>query len=309
MSNSLGIWQATRASAKKALKSDLGFPAHLPSRAAERRAEVTCSSPPVPNVRSGAAASTQGGHWASSTSELEEQLQGTGWPLPKAGELGGPQAGHVPTPCPQPRSASSGATHGWAAHAVCVAVPPSPLETVIAPKCNPLQLLAQPHAEPDLQNNSIFQDFNTSQARFSSQAPAWGKKGSKSRHEMHKPVRALGNAEWDLFKPASATQGLDLPAGLLKLGRTTHPCSSIKWLLVALHGASDNCHSDVVLWSSFVSEETLKARNYQCKASSPGASQQVQTEGISLKLWAAHKYNYPNSNLSPKRANPFSNRH
>lgn len=34
--------------------------------------------------------------------------------------------------------------------------------------------------------------------------------------------------EWDLFKPASATQGLGLPAGLLKLGRITYPCSSIK---------------------------------------------------------------------------------
>lgn len=34
--------------------------------------------------------------------------------------------------------------------------------------------------------------------------------------------------EWDLFKPASATQGLDLPAGLLKLGRITYPCSCIK---------------------------------------------------------------------------------
>jgi len=95
---------------------------------------------------------------------------------------------------------------------------------------------------------------------------------------------------------------------LLKLARTTSPCSSVKWLLVALHDASSIRHSNAMLWYSFVFGETFKAKDYQHTSSSPGASYQTQTAGISLKLWAAQEYNYTSSNFPPRRAYPFSNR-
>lgn len=71
---------------------------------------------------------------------------------------------------------------------------------------------------------------------------------------------------------------------LLKLGRITYPCSSVKGLLVAPHDASSIHHSNAVLWYSFASGEMLQAKDYQHTSSSPGASYQAQAEGISLKL-------------------------
>lgn len=55
-----------------------------------------------------------------------------------------------------------------------------------------------------------------SQAQLRSQAPAWEKQGSKRRHEVHKHVRAIGNAKGEPFKAASPTQELILPAREIK---------------------------------------------------------------------------------------------
>lgn len=154
---------------------------------------------------------------------------------------------------------------------------------------------------------------HVSQAQFRSQAPAWGEQVSKEETPDTRARESFwkcwgGSFQRSLCHPRTGPTS-QRNKRLLKLGRTTYPCSSVKWLLVAPHDTSSIRHSNAVLWHRFVFGETFKAKDYQHTSSSPGASYQVQTEGISLKLWAAQAYNYPNSNFPPRRVCPFSNRH
>lgn len=119
---------------------------------------------------------------------------------------------------------------------------------------------------------------HVSEAAVRSQAPALEEQGEARESFWKCQVRSFQSSP---CHPRTAPTS-QRNKRLLKLGRAAHPCSSVKWLLVALRDTSSIHHSAALLWHSFVFGETFKAKDYQHTSSSPGASSQVQTAGTSL---------------------------
>lgn len=144
--------------------------------------------------------------------------------------------------------------------------PPLLHQVTIAPACEPLQLLVQPHVEQVFETTVFSRVFfkHVSQAQLRSQPPAWGEQVSKEETPDTRARESFwkcwgGSFQSSLCHPRTGPTS-QRNKRLLKLGRTTYPCSSVKWLLVAPHDTSSIRHSNAVLWHSFVFEKRSKPR-------------------------------------------------
>lgn len=119
------------------------------------------------------------------------------------------------------------------------------------------------------QNNHIFQGYFKTSVTSSNWDPrhllgrSKGVKGDTRYTSMWELWKCQGGAFQSSFCHPRIVSTSQRNTRLLKLGRTTYPYSSIKWLLVAPCDTSSICHSKAVLGHSSGFGGTFQGKDYQ----------------------------------------------